>query len=182
MDPQTQEIIIEPAAPQVVYVPVYDPMIVYGPWWWPAYRPYYYHPRGVVIRGGIIGFGLGVAVGVAWGYAWGGFNWHRHDVVINVTRNVHINNHIDRNRYVSHVTTGSGGQGTWRHDPVHRRGVAYRAPAVAQQYGRGPRPGADTRRDYRGFDQGGTGISRPGTQSSCRAAAAGCSRSRSGQT
>ena len=157
VDPQSQEIIIEPAAPQVVYVPVYDPMIVYGPWWWPAYRPYYYHPRGVVIRPGFIGFGLGVAVGVAWGYAWGGFNWHHHDVVINVTRNVHVNNRIDRNRYVSHVTAGGGAQGTWRHDPDHRLGVAYRAPAVAQQYGRGPRPGADTRRDFRGYDQGGTG-------------------------
>jgi hypothetical protein len=149
-DPQTQEIIVEPVAPQVVYVPVYDPMIVYGPWWWPAYRPYYYHPRGVVVAGGIIGFG--VAIGVAWGYAWGGFNWHRHDVGINVTRNVNINNRIDRNRYASHVTAGSGGQGVWTHDPDHRRGVAYRAPAVAQQYNRGPRPGADTRRDYRGFE------------------------------
>jgi hypothetical protein len=157
VDPQSQEIIIEPAAPQIVYVPVYDPMIVYGPWWWPAYRPYYYHPRGVVIRPGIVGFGLGVAVGAAWGYAWGGFNWHHHDVVINVQRNVYINNHIDRNRYESHVTTGGGGQGTWRHDPVHRQGVAYRAPAVAQQYGRGPGPGADARRDFRGFDHGTTG-------------------------
>ncbi len=156
VDPQSQEIIIEPTVPQVVYVPVYDPMIVYGQWWWPAYRPYYYHPRGVVTRGGFIGFGLGVAVGVAWGYAWGGFNWHHHDVVINVTRNVHINNQIDRNRYVSHVTAGGGGQGTWRHDPVHRQGVAYRAPSVAQQYGRGPSPGVDTRRDFRGFDRAGT--------------------------
>ena len=163
VDPQTREIVVQPAAPQVVYVPVYDPMIVYGPWWWPAYRPYYYHPRGVVIAGGAIGFGIGVAIGVAWGYAWGGFNWHHHDVVINATRNVSINNHIDRNRYVSHVTTGSGGQGMWRHDPVHRQGVAYRTPAVAQQYGRGPSPGADTRRDYRGFDRGGPGqVAAPG--------------------
>jgi hypothetical protein len=158
VDPQSQEVIIEPAVPEVVYVPVYDPMIVYGPWWWPAHRPYYYHPRGVVTRSGvIIGFSLGVAVGAPWGYAWGGFNWHRHNVVIDVRRNVQINRHIDRNRYASHVTTG-GGQGTWRHDPVHRQGVAYRAPAVAQQYGRGPRAGADTRRDFRGFDRAGAGV------------------------
>ena len=156
-DPQSQTIVIEPAVPQVVYVPVYDPMIVYGPWWWPAYPPYYYYPRGRVIAGRVIGFGLGVAVGVAWGYAWGGFNWHRHDVVINVTRNVYINNRIDRNRYMSHVTTGSGGQGMWRHDPVHRGGVAYRSPSVAHQFGRGPLPGADARRDLRGFDRGGAG-------------------------
>ena len=153
VDPETQQIIIQPVAPQVVYVPVYDPMVVYGPWWWPAYRPYFYHPRGVVVGGGIIGFGLGIRIGVPWGYAWGGFNWHRHDVVVNVQRNVQINNHIDRNRYVNHVTASSSGQGTWRHDPVHRQGVAYRSPSVAEQYGRGPRPGVETRRDYRGFEQ-----------------------------
>ena len=167
MDPQSQQIMIEPAVPQVVYVPVYDPMIVYGPWWWPAYRPYYYHPRGVVIAGGVIGFGIGVGISLAWGYAWGGFDWHRHDVVINVNRNVQINNHIDRNRYVSHVTAGRGGQGTWIHDPVHRQGVAYRAPSVAEKYGRGPSPSADTRRDYRGFGGGQVavqGAGRPAVQ------------------
>ena len=151
-DLQSQTIIIEPAVPEVVYVPVYDPTIVYGPWWWPAYPPYYYYPRG-----GVVGFGFGVAVGVAWGYAWGGFNWHHHDVVINTTRNAHINNRIDRNRYVSHMPPGTGGQGIWRHDPVHRGGVAYRSPSVAQQFGRGPLPGADTRRDLRGFDRSGAG-------------------------
>jgi len=156
-DPQSQTIVIEPAVPQVVYVPAYNPTIVYGPWWWPAYPPYYYYPRGAVIAGSYIGFGLGVAVGVAWGYAWGGFNWHHHDVVINTSRNVYINNRIDRTRYVSHVTTGSDGQGMWRHDPVHRGGVAYRSPSVAQQFGRGPLPGVDARRDLRGFDRSGTG-------------------------
>ncbi|MGD0237547.1 MAG: DUF3300 domain-containing protein [Syntrophorhabdales bacterium] len=155
MDPQTQEISIEPVTPQMVYVPVYDPMTVYGQWWWPAYQPYRYYPRGAVLAAGIVG--LGVAIGVAWGYAWGGFDWHRHNVTINVTRNVNINNRIDRNRYASHVTAGSGGQGMWSHDPAHRGGVAYRTPAVAQQYGRGSLPGADTRRDYRGFNRGGGG-------------------------
>ena len=30
---------IEPANPEVVYVPRYDPVVVYGPWWYPAYPP-----------------------------------------------------------------------------------------------------------------------------------------------
>ena len=42
--PQGQIIVVEPANPRVVYVPYYDPMIVYGPWWWPAYRPVYWAP------------------------------------------------------------------------------------------------------------------------------------------
>jgi hypothetical protein len=155
VDPQSQEIAIEPADPQEMYVPAYDPTVAYGPWWWPAYPPYYYYPPGMVITGGF--FGFGVALGPAWGYAWGGFNWHRHDVLINVTRNARFNNRIDRNRYASHVTTGGGGRGEWRHDPAHRGGVAYRTPSVAQQFGRGPRPGANARQDFRGFDGGGTG-------------------------
>jgi hypothetical protein len=155
VEPQTRTIIIEPATPKVIYVPVYNPTIVYGPWWWPGYPPYYYYPRGAIVVGNVIAFGLAVGVGVAWGYAWGGFNWHHHDVVINIERNVYINKHINRSRYVTHVTPGSGGHGRWSHDPVHRRGVAYRAPAVAQHFGRGPLPGADGRHDLRGFDRGG---------------------------
>jgi Protein of unknown function (DUF3300) len=156
-DPQTQTIVIEPADPQVFYVPVYDPMIVFGPWWWPNSRPFYFHPRGVTVLSRFIGFGLGVAIGVPWGYAWGGCDWHRHRVVVNIHRNVYINNRIDRNRYASHVTTGSGGRGVWIHDPDHRRGIAYRTPAVAQQFGRGPLPGVDARRSFRGYDRPVTG-------------------------
>jgi hypothetical protein len=152
-DPLTQVIIIEPVDPQVFYVPVYDPMVVYGPWWWPAYRPFFHHPRGVVIPGRFIGFGIGVAIGLPWGYAWGGCDWHHHRVVINTSRNVYLNNQIDRNRYAPHVTIGSGGRGIWAHNPDHRRGIAYRSPAIARQFGRGPLPGADARRGFRGYDQ-----------------------------
>ncbi len=49
--PQAQEsvITIEPANPQVVYVPAYDPSIVYGTWPYPAYPPYYYPSRRVLL-------------------------------------------------------------------------------------------------------------------------------------
>jgi len=43
---QAPYIYIEPASPQVIYVPVYNPLIVYGPWPYPAHRPYYYYPVG----------------------------------------------------------------------------------------------------------------------------------------
>ncbi len=182
VDPQSQEIAIEPATPQEMYVPVYDPTVVYGPWWWPAYPPYYYYPPGVAVTGGFIGFG--VALGLAWGYAWGGFDWHRHGVSINMTRNGRFNNRIDRNRYAGRMTMGGGGQGAWRHDPAHRRGVAYRTPSVAQQFGRGTRPGVSARRDFRGFDGGGTGrvaMQAPGRQASPQSRiAAGPFQARSG--
>ena len=148
-EPQSQDIIIEPAVPDVVYVPLYDPMIVYGPWWWPAHPPYRIHPRRLGISGGFIDFGLGVA----WGYAWGGFDWRRHEVVINMGRNAAINPHIDRGRYAGYGA-GGGGPAVWTHEPTHRRGVAYRTPSVAQHFGRGISPGAEARRDFRGFGGG----------------------------
>ena len=160
-DPQTREIIIEPYDPEVVYVPVYDPIVVYGPWWWPAYPPFRYYPRGRIIPGRFIGFGSGVRIGVPWGYAWGGCDWHNHRVMINITRNIRLNNRIDRNRYTSHFNIDRGGRGVWVHDPDHRRGVAYRTPDIARQFGRGPLPGSEARRSFRGYDRPARGRSYP---------------------
>ena len=55
---------IEPASPDVVYVPYYDPAVVYGEWPYPDYPPYYYPPPAGYIVGGAI------ATGVAWGAAY----------------------------------------------------------------------------------------------------------------
>src|SRR5438045_7437762 len=78
-------ITIEPANPQVVYVPVYQPTVVYGPWPYAAYPPYYppywATPGAAFVRG--VFWGAGVAAGAA---MWGGFNWNRGDVNINVNR------------------------------------------------------------------------------------------------
>ena len=39
-----QGIIVAPAMPYIYYVPYYDPLVVYGGWWWPAYRPVFWRP------------------------------------------------------------------------------------------------------------------------------------------
>ena len=44
VEQQGQTIVIEPTRPEVIYVPYYDPLVVYGPWWWPAYPPVYWAP------------------------------------------------------------------------------------------------------------------------------------------
>src|SRR5512143_1253756 len=49
-----QVIEIEPASPDVVYVPYYDPAVVYGAWPYPDYPPYYYPPPQGYIYGGAI--------------------------------------------------------------------------------------------------------------------------------
>ena len=40
---QDDAIVVYPRT-QIVYVHHYDPYLVYGPWWWPHYRPVYWHP------------------------------------------------------------------------------------------------------------------------------------------
>jgi len=81
-----QTIVIEPANPQVVYVPQYDPATIYG---YPYVTPGY--SAGDVAAAGVIGFGAGIAVGAlmdgggccGWGWGAWGCNWHGGAVVYN---------------------------------------------------------------------------------------------------
>ena len=61
-----QTIVIQPAQPSVVFVPTYNPAVVYGAPV-PYYPGYAYAPpsTGAVVATGLISFGLGVAVGAA---------------------------------------------------------------------------------------------------------------------
>ena len=157
---EQEVIIIEPASPQTVYVPAYNPTVVYGAWAYPAYPPYYYYPPGYV-AGAAFTFAAGVAIGAAWGYAWGGANWRGGDVDVNVNRNTNINNNIDRSKYQNTVTGGQGGQGKWQHDASHRGGVAYKDQRTAQKYNKGTGgEAAKSREAYRGkTGQGAGGVS-----------------------
>ncbi|HXX53299.1 MAG TPA: DUF3300 domain-containing protein, partial [Thermodesulfovibrionales bacterium] len=148
---EKETIIIQPANPEVVYVPTYNPTVVYGAWPYPAYPPYYYYPPGYVAGAALFSFGVGLAIGAAWGYAWGGCNWHGGDVNVNYNRNTNINNKIDRGRYAQQLP--SRGQGKWQHNPDHRKGAAYRDSKTARQFGQSSsRPTASTR-EARGFGE-----------------------------
>ena len=69
------DVIIESADPEVVYVPTYNPTVVYGAWPYPAYPPYHYYPPGYAAGGVFFGFTVGVIVGGG-GCCWGGYpNW-----------------------------------------------------------------------------------------------------------
>lgn len=139
---------IEPATPQVVYVPVYNPTVVYGPWWYPAYPPYYYYPPGYVATTAAFSFAAGVAMGAAWGYAWGNTNWNGGSVNINNSQNVTINNNINRNQIQN---LPAGGQGQWQHSPANRKGVPYNNQSVQQRYSQAsPSQKVDARQAYRG--------------------------------
>ncbi len=143
----TEIIVIESAQPDVVYVPTYNPSVVYGSWPYPAYPPVAYYPPGYVAGTAALSFGLGVACGAAWGYAWGGCNWGHGDVDIDMNRNSFRNTNIDGSRN----TNIQGNRGSWQHDPSHRKGASYRDQATAQKYGGATaRDAAQSRDAFRG--------------------------------
>jgi uncharacterized membrane protein YgcG len=92
---QGSTIVIEPANPDVVYVPAYDPWLVYGapivayPGWYPV--------PGVFFAGPAISFGFGFGIGFFGGFGWGwhhwGYDWHGRSVIYN------------HNTYISHSRT-----------------------------------------------------------------------------
>jgi hypothetical protein len=142
--PQQTVIKIEPADPQVVYVPAYNPTVVYGTWAYPAFPPYYWPPPAYYYPGGALAAGVAFGVGVATvGAIFGGCNWGRSEVDINVNKAVNIDRNFNR------ASVGSGNR--WQHDASHRGGVAYRDSASRERYSRDV-PGAEARRDFRGHE------------------------------
>ena len=156
---------IEPANPQVVYVPTYNPTVVYGAWPYPAYPPTPWYPPGYVATS-MFSFAAGVAVGAAWGYAWGGCNWGRGDVDVDINRNTNINNtHINREQYKQNLQAhGQKEGGSFQHDPSHRKGVGYRDNGTAQKFNRGTNAQqVQAREDFRGrAESGGQELARQG--------------------
>lgn len=139
-----QVVVIEPAVPDTMYVPYYEPATVYGAWPYTEYPPYYfgypsYIGAGVVAAG--LAFGTAWAIG-RWGNYWGGgCNWG------------------NRNVYINHRTTNIGTG--WQHNPSHRQGVRYNNANVQQRFGNSNlKAGAADRMDFRGRD--GQQVLKPG--------------------
>lgn len=126
-------VVVQPAKTEVVYVPSYDPVAVWGAPYYP-YPPMAYpvYPAG----GMLLGFGVGVAMGAAWGGGWGWNTGWGGNNNININRNNNYVNHYNRtnagNRY-------GGANNTWRHNPQHRGGAPYGNRATANRYGGGAR-------------------------------------------
>ena len=141
-DQEGQEAIeIEPANPQVIYVPYYDPMYVWGPPVYGYYPPLYY-PRW--------GFGFGPGFDLAFCFdGWGGWglwgwgpNWFG--------GGVYVNNYFFPRYgfYYGHSGRFAGGRSIWVHNPSHRFGVPYGNHRVSDRFERAsiasrnsPRPG-----------------------------------------
>ena len=119
-------IIIEPAQPEQVFVPVYNPTVVYGAWPYAAYPPAYYPPPPALGVGNALLTGMAFATGVAvtsslWGWARPGWGHGRVDLDVNRVNQINVNR--------AQISNNS-----WQHNVSHRHGVAYRDQAVNNRY------------------------------------------------
>ena len=133
-------IVIQPTNPEVVYVPSYNPTVVYGA------APYYPYPSMYYPTGGLLlSFGVGVAMGAFWSGGWGyGCGWGGGGSI-----NVNNNNNFGRNSNRNSGNVGGGDRGgnrgdrgngnrgnnNWQHNPKHRGGAPYSNRDLASKYG-----------------------------------------------
>src|SRR5580658_4324613 len=156
---------IEPAQPDVVYVPAYDPWLVYGGpiVAWPGWYPY----PGIWYDGPFLSFGLGFGIGFFGGFGWGwghwGFDWHNryaiynHDRYYSRSRTFYNRSNFYRgggDRGRGFDRPGGGGRGGGFDRPEGGRpfnGDRQAARGYAEPHGQsGTRSGA-----FSGYDRGG---------------------------
>jgi hypothetical protein len=129
---QGPSIEIEPATPDVVYVPEYDPWLVYGD---PlAIFPGWYPYPGLFWDGPGIGFGLGFGIGFFGGFGWGWHNWgfdwrhggrvmYNHNTYISQSRTIVNRNGFDRSGFRGSSVEGREGIGDSRSSAGMRTGA-----------------------------------------------------------
>jgi hypothetical protein len=134
-----QYIVIEPTSPTELYVPYYEPAVVYGEWPYPDYAPYYFAPPAGYFARGVLA--TGIAFGAGGRAIWGNCDWGRHNINL-LNKNVDINNfnRNDRNNFSN-----------WQHNADHRHGVRYNNAEVRQKYAKTDvQAGKAARQDFRG--------------------------------
>jgi uncharacterized membrane protein YgcG len=164
---QDSTIIIEPASPEVVYVPEYDPWLVYGGpvEAWPGWYEY----PGIWYGGPYLSYGVGFGIGFYGGYGWGwrhwGSDWHHRSVT------------YDHDRYYSRSRTfynrnnyyrGGEARGEFNRERGGFQGD--RGDRVRERSGVSDRPRATTR-PFDGNTQAARGYAEPHGQSGVRSGA-----------
>ncbi len=125
-------ITIEPANPDIWYVPNYNPVFIWGPPVWGYYPPIFY--PGIDIGFGFFpGINVGLYFGGWGGWGWGGWgwgpDWFGGGIFIN---------HSFFHRYgYEHFHGEPLGRSAWAHNPEHRLGVPYANRSVASRFGGG---------------------------------------------
>jgi hypothetical protein len=161
------DIDIAPVNSDVVYVPAYDPWLIYGDpiLAWPGWYPY----PGIWYGGPSLFFGVGFGIGFFGGFGWGwpywGFDWHNHYAIYNHNRYYsQSRSFYNRNNYYR----GGGERGVARNV---QRGVSGNRGGYAQRSGGVfNRPGA-TARPFEGSTPAARGYAPPRGQSGVRSGA-----------
>ena len=123
-----QVIVVEQANPEAVYVPSYDPEVVYGAA--PAEYPYYPYSYPGYQPGTALAWGSAIAVGGVWANNnWGNCDWDDGNVTIN------NNNNFNKNYNKNVNKTGTGQGNGWQHNPQHRGNAPYANKQTANKYG-----------------------------------------------
>src|ERR1700722_2318093 len=149
---QDSNIVVEPADPEVVYVPAYDPWLVYGDPLvaWPGWYPY----PGIWFGGPSLFFGAGFGIGFFGGFGWGwghwGYDWHNHYASYNHERYFsHSTTFYNRNVYYRGGRGGVGAPGREGFRPQDRSFAAH--GNVYNRPGGSPRPFEGNTHAARGF-------------------------------
>lgn len=137
---ESDYILIEPPAPDQVYVPYYDTRVVYGRWWWPQYEPIVWSPwSGYYYSPGYTAFGWGVGIPVGYRFFYGTFDWPRRHV-----------RHTHHRPWYYHAHRWHNGE-RWRHDDARSHWRRDRHPAWRGDGDR--RTNHDGRREWRDGDR-----------------------------
>jgi hypothetical protein len=178
---QDSTIIIEPASPEVVYVPAYDPWVVYGGpiGAWPGWYPY----PGIWYGGPYLSFGAGFGIGFYGGYGWGWHHWgsdwhnrviiHDHDRYYSRSRTFYNRNNYYRGGEARGGVNRDRGGFNGDRGGDRARGNERNRPPNANAGGRGGaenRPGA-TARPFEGNNNAARGYAEPRGQSGTRSGA-----------
>lgn len=124
---ETKTIIIEPAKPDIIYVPYYDTRVVYGNWHWRHYPPVYWHrPAHYVHHRGHYYWHNPVRLSI--GLIFGNVHWHNRHVVVHRYKSRYYKRHTNKR-----VSTSYQAQ-RWQHKPQRRHGVAYRSSHIQKKY------------------------------------------------
>lgn len=119
---------IQPANPQVVYVPAYNPEYIWGPPAYGYYPPLYYPDYGFGF-----GFGPGIYIGSFFGgLGWGGWGWWPNWYGCSIFVNPFFFHHYGYRGFYG--GGGFRGGGLWAHSPEHRMGVPYPNGQLANRF------------------------------------------------
>jgi Protein of unknown function (DUF3300) len=125
-----QVITIQPANPEVWYVPNYNPVYIWGPPVWGYYPPLFYPGIGLGF-GWFPGIDIGLYFGGWGGWGWGGWGWYPNWF----GGGIYLNHSFFHRYGFEHFHGSPLGTSAWEHNPAHRLGVPYANREVANRFG-----------------------------------------------